>query len=396
LYHADPMEISVTNEGSNYSTNVTVTISGGGGSGAGAEAMVMYGMIIGITVTNAGTGYTSNPTVTISDTTGSGAGAIASINTEVAMVAAIPHSLTDTNWPARWPTDGRDGGVPDPATMGPSFIQIGTEGGLLPSPVVISNTPIGYEYNRRNIVVLNVSTHGLYMGPAERADVIIDFSSCTNGSTVILYNDAPAPVPAFDPRNDYYTGDPDFSITAANSMDPSAMYIGGAPPTLVGHGPNTRTIMQFRVVGTPSTPYNLAALSNALPATFAATQPKPLVPEVAYGAVTNHYSEIFDNSLTFTPIGSNNPITVDFQPKAIQELFDPYGRMNATLESKYRGLLLQHRRQSPTVTLIRPPRCSFPVKPSSGRLLIMALTPMPSTSTCLMCSSSTGLVGTAW
>jgi len=331
LYHADPMEISVTNEGSNYSTNVTVTISGGGGSGAGAEAMVMYGMIIGITVTNAGTGYTSNPTVTISDTTGSGAGAIASINTEVAMVAAIPHSLTDTNWPARWPTDGRDGGVPDPATMGPSFIQIGTEGGLLPSPVVISNTPIGYEYNRRNIVVLNVSTHGLYMGPAERADVIIDFSSCTNGSTVILYNDAPAPVPAFDPRNDYYTGDTDFSITAANSMDPSAMYIGGAPPTLVGHGPNTRTIMQFRVVGTPSTPYNLAALSNALPATFAATQPKPLVPEVAYGAVTNHYSEIFDNSLTFTPIGSNNPITVDFQPKAIQELFDPYGRMNATL-----------------------------------------------------------------
>ena len=31
LYYADPMEISVTNGGSNYSTNTTVTISGGGG-----------------------------------------------------------------------------------------------------------------------------------------------------------------------------------------------------------------------------------------------------------------------------------------------------------------------------------------------------------------------------
>ena len=331
LYHADPMEISVTNGGANYSTNTTVTISGGGGSGAGAEATVVGGMIFSIAVTNAGTGYTTNPIVAISDTTGSGAAAIASINTEVAMVLAIPHSPADTNWPARWPTDGRDGGVPDPTTMGPAFIQIGTEGGLLPSPVVISNTPIGYEYNRRNIVVLNVSTHGLFMGPAERADVVIDFSSCTNGSTIILYNDAPAPVPAFDPRNDYYTGDPDFSITAMNSMDPSSMYAGGAPTTLVGKGPNTRTIMQFRVVGTPSAPYSLTALSNALPAVFTASQPTPLVPEIAYGAVSNVYSTIFDNSLTFTPIGSTNSTTVDFQPKAIQELFDPYGRMNATL-----------------------------------------------------------------
>jgi hypothetical protein len=100
---------------------------------------------------------------------------------------------------------------------------------------------------------------------------------------------------------------------------------------LVGHGPNTRTIMQFRVAGTPAATYNLAALSNALPTAFAASQPTPLVPEVAYGAVSNHYSEIFDNSLTFTPIGSTNSTTVEFQPKAIQELFDPYGRMNATL-----------------------------------------------------------------
>ena len=34
--------------------------------------------------------------------------------------------------PADWPTDGRDGGVPDPAAAGPPMIQIGNECGLLP------------------------------------------------------------------------------------------------------------------------------------------------------------------------------------------------------------------------------------------------------------------------
>ena len=54
---------------------------------------------------------------------------------------------------------------------------------------------------------------------------------------LILYNDAPAPVPAFDPRYDYYTGNPDQTDQ------------GGAPQTLAGFGPNTRTIMQFQVAG---------------------------------------------------------------------------------------------------------------------------------------------------
>ena len=75
-----------------------------------------------------------------------------------------------------WPADGRDGGVPDPRLAGPPWIQIGTEGGLLPAPVVIPSTPIGYEANRRSITIGNVATHGLWLGPAERADVIVDFS----------------------------------------------------------------------------------------------------------------------------------------------------------------------------------------------------------------------------
>ena len=245
--------------------------------------------------------------------------------TEVNMVPAVPHLATDLNWPATWPTDGRDGGVPNPTLAGPNIIQIGTEGGFLPSPAVIPSTPIGYNYNRRDIVVLNVSTHGLLLGPAERADVIVDFSGVPDGSKLILYNDAPAPVPGFDPRLDYYTGDPCLTDT------------GGAPTTLPGYGPNIRTIMKFTVAvgGTVAPAFDVNALSTALPVAFAASQPAPIIPEMTYPApytaAKNVYSKIQDTNLTFTPTGGT-PITVQMLPKAIQELFElDYGRMNSTL-----------------------------------------------------------------
>ena len=242
---------------------------------------------------------------------------------EVKMVPAV----STLGFPDSWPTDGRDGGVPDPATAGPPLIQIGTEGGFLPVPVVIPSTPVGYIYNRRDIVVLNISTHGLMLGPAERADVIVDFSGVPTGSKLILYNDAPAPVPAFDSRNDFYTGDPDQTST------------GGAPTTLPGYGPNTRTIMQFQVVagGSPA-PFNLAALQANLPAAFAASQPAPIVPQADYNSAyhanfpTDAYARIQDTSMTFTPVDQTTAVTLPLQPKAIQELFEPdFGRMNAIL-----------------------------------------------------------------
>jgi hypothetical protein len=43
-------------------------------------------------------------------------------STEVKMVPAVK----TTGFPATWPTDGRERGVPDPATAGPPMIQIGT------------------------------------------------------------------------------------------------------------------------------------------------------------------------------------------------------------------------------------------------------------------------------
>jgi len=241
---------------------------------------------------------------------------------EVPMVAAVKTA----GYPPSWPTDGRDGGVPDPAAAGPQMIQIGNDGGFLPAPVVLPNQPINYDYNRRSITVLNVTSHTLLLGPAERADVIVDFSQVPAGSKLILYNDAPAPMPAFDPRYDYYTGDPDQTDT------------GGAPTTIAGYGPDTRTIMQFQVqAGTPAAPFDLAALQTALPTAYAASQPKPIVPEKAYDAAfgttttANTYSRIQDTSLNWT--GLTQPISM--QPKAIQELFDTdYGRMNSTLAAE--------------------------------------------------------------
>jgi FtsP/CotA-like multicopper oxidase with cupredoxin domain len=223
-------------------------------------------------------------------------------------------------WPASWPTDGRDGGVPDPAYKGPKMVQVGTEGGFLPAAVTIESQPISYNYNRRDIVVLNIADHGLLLGPAERADVVVDFSQVPDGAKLILYNDAPAPVPAFDPRYDYYTGDPDQRDT------------GGAPTTRAGYGPNTRTIMQFQVAGKAARPFNFAALDKAVQAAFKTSQDPIIVPEKAYGAPSNTYASIEATNLAFTPTGASQPTTITMERKAIQELFEmEYGRMNATL-----------------------------------------------------------------
>src|SRR6478672_3313061 len=109
-------------------------------------------------------------------------------------------------------------------------------GGLLPAPVVIPPTPVNYEQNTRSITVGSVAMHGLWLGPAERADVIVDFSQFA-GKTLILYNDGATPAPAVDSRLDYFTNDGDQSP------------IGGAPNTPPGYGPNIRTVMQVVVDG---------------------------------------------------------------------------------------------------------------------------------------------------
>ena len=79
------------------------------------------------------------------------------------------------------------------------------------------------------------------MAPAERADVIVDFSKYS-GKTLIFTTGRAAPVPAFDPRVDYYTGDPDQTfgvhldhfgvdrrIGAADRLDRHLIVLAGAP-----------------------------------------------------------------------------------------------------------------------------------------------------------------------
>jgi FtsP/CotA-like multicopper oxidase with cupredoxin domain len=261
---------------------------------------------------------------------------------EVRMVPAVDPSACNEGaspWPAYWPVDNRPGGVPDPATVGPSFIQIGNEGGFLPKPVVLQNKPVNWNMDPGTFDFGIVNQATLYLAPAERADVIVDFSGF-EGQTLILYNDAPAPVPANDPRLDYYTGDPDQSDT------------GGAPSTLPGYGPNTRTIMLIKVNDTtPESPFDLATLENAfkstgnisdgtfVPGAFAASQDhKIIVPQAYYDSAYNESFPaarvgIADVFLNFTPINQSNPITLYFKNKAIHDemggAFDrEYGRMS--------------------------------------------------------------------
>jgi FtsP/CotA-like multicopper oxidase with cupredoxin domain len=231
------------------------------------------------------------------------------VNTGIGGVAYDPTCLcqyptlaqnnnVSSSGPSRaWPTDDRRGGVPDPTSVGPDIIAIGNDGGFLPNAVDIPSQPITYETNKRSITVNNAYGYGLMLGPAERSDAIIDFSAYA-GQTLILYNDAPAPFPFSDERNDYYSGNPDLTTT------------GGAYSGKPGYGPNTRTMLQIKVSNVaPAAPFNVTALKAALPAAYAATQPAPHIPAVAYNtAFGTNDPDIYGH----ISLGSQAQPTLDF------------------------------------------------------------------------------------
>ena len=212
---------------------------------------------------------------------GTGATAVVSVNTEVKMVPASPNPAFPT-----WPVDGRPGGVPDPATSGPPWYLIGNESGFLSQVAVVPPQPVDFDYNRKDVTFGAVTSKSLLLNPAVRADVVVDLSGCA-GKTLILYNDCPAPMPLYDVRYDYFTDDPDLS------------YMGGAPSTPLGFGPNTRTVMQINVAAGPQPSYNLPALQTVLPKAFKVGQDPILVPESAYNAAYGaNYPDIFTNIAT--------------------------------------------------------------------------------------------------
>lgn len=290
------------------------------------------------------------------------AGACAALS-EVKMVPAQPGGVGK---PAAWPEDGRPGGVPDWNTMGPNWIMIGNEGGFLPRPVVLPPQPVNWNADVTTFNAGNVNTGSLILAPAERVDVVVDFSAYA-GKTLILYNDAPAPWPALDPHYDYYTDAPDNRA------------MGGSDTTQIGFGPNTRTIMQIKVQGIPAPADYLAALNTAFtpPApneangVFRRSQDGLIVGQgnmnptgdpayyeafpfegVDYSALNQIYGFTFaktwpnwgvarinDTQITFRTINHDGTVgdlqTVTMKAKAIQdeqgETFDDYGRMRAAL-----------------------------------------------------------------
>lgn len=232
--------------------------------------------------------------------------------------------------------------IPDPLLRGPDWIQIGTEGGFLPSPAIIPSRSTTWNLDLTSSNSGNINGHALLLGTAERADVIVDFSAYA-GKTLILYNDAPAPFPSSDARYDYHTGNED--LTAE----------GGSPATQPGKGPNIRTLMQIRVADAPpAAAYDVEALKTVFTKTadkngvFEQSQEPIILPQPEYNSAYNAlfsaipataFIQLDDHEKTFQPISKGGilqpEVTLSFEPKAIHdqmgEAYDTYGRMGGYL-----------------------------------------------------------------
>jgi FtsP/CotA-like multicopper oxidase with cupredoxin domain len=239
---------------------------------------------------------------------------------------------------------------------GPDWVHFGTEGGFNPKPVVVDGQQVTtWITDPTRFDVGNVDQHSLLLAPAERADVIVDFSKFA-GKTLILYNDAPAAFPARIPSYDYYTGAPDLSPV-------------GSPTILPGYGPNTRTIMQVKIAGTAAPAFSLTKLNAAFrhnssgTGVFESGQHPIIVGQAGYNSaygtsfaasgwcrtpnatnkcdgyarINQQGGDVFTfDTLKGATSGAWSKLSLPFQPKAIHDEmnstnFDEFGRMQATL-----------------------------------------------------------------
>jgi spore coat protein A len=173
---------------------------------------------------------------------------------------------------------------------GPPFVQIAAEGGFLPDPVPLDGS--------RDATLL--------LAPAERADLIVDFSDVPAGSILILYNDAPAPFPSGDAANDYDADD----NRKSTRLQP-------------GFGPDTRTLLQIAVGP------RIGAKDPHAPLKLPPLDPAPLVPP----------------GVTTLPPG------IRVRDLTLNEDFDRFGRLIqrlGTTQPLYEGTFARNYEDAPT------------------------------------------------
>jgi spore coat protein A len=192
------------------------------------------------------------------------------------------------------PTDPKTGFAVLGTQLGPPIIQIGTECGFL---FTETTHPNGLPFNPATL------TGNLLLAPAERADVIVDFTGLA-GKEFIMYNDAPGPFPVGPPTNDYYLGNP------KNPVQP-----------LAGTGPDTRNILKIKVVAaTTPDPQPAGPILDPLN-----LDPQPLV---SYTTAVAPIPPIAIPA-NVTVGGVSYPVTV--MDKTLNEAFDIYGRLTQLL-----------------------------------------------------------------
>jgi spore coat protein A len=197
-----------------------------------------------------------------------------------------------------YPEDTANPGEAKVGTPGPIMYQVGTEGGFLPAVAVHNNTTPLPKFDPDT--AKQDGPFNLLLASAERADVVIDFNGAA-GQTFILYNDATAPFPGGDPRNDYFTGDGDQTS------------IGGAPNTVLGFGPNTRTLLKIVVAsGTGDNLDTATWLADLNPLLAANFGPGGQQPPLLYTG----------------PVPYTGPVN---RQLTLNEDFDDYGRLIQTL-----------------------------------------------------------------
>jgi spore coat protein A len=110
---------------------------------------------------------------------------------------------------------------------GGAFTLIGTDGGFLDRPVPVNQ---------------------LLLGPAERADVIVDFAGQEPGRTIELDNDAAAPFPDGDPTNDHAAKVMQFRVIPLKSPDGSRVPETLTPIPTLPAATVTRTLTLYEAL----------------------------------------------------------------------------------------------------------------------------------------------------